>query len=63
MALSPEKVLLKWMNFHLKRGGYEKTLTNFSSDLKVYFCHSETLLVSLVWNTCCLAFHFSEIVK
>lgn len=34
MGLSPEKVLLKWMNFHLQRAGYKKTLTNFSSDLK-----------------------------
>lgn len=35
MALAPEKVLLKWMNFHLKKAGYEKEVTNFSSDLKV----------------------------
>ncbi|CAD5188761.1 fimbrin-1-like isoform X1 [Musa acuminata AAA Group] len=34
MGLSPEKMLLKWMNFHLKRAGYKKTVTNFSSDLK-----------------------------
>lgn len=34
MSLSPEKILLKWMNFHLKQGGYEQTVTNFSSDLK-----------------------------
>ncbi|XVF70769.1 hypothetical protein PTKIN_Ptkin11bG0188900 [Pterospermum kingtungense] len=34
MGLAPEKVLLKWMNFHLKKGGYEKTVSNFSSDLK-----------------------------
>ncbi|CAK8538876.1 unnamed protein product [Lathyrus sativus] len=34
LNLSPEKVLLKWMNFHLQRGGYEKTVKNFSSDLK-----------------------------
>ncbi|VFQ91771.1 unnamed protein product [Cuscuta campestris] len=34
MGLAPEKVLLKWMNFHLKKGGYQKTVTNFSSDLK-----------------------------
>ncbi|KAG6517826.1 hypothetical protein ZIOFF_021225 [Zingiber officinale] len=34
LNLSPEKMLLKWMNFHLKRGGYTKTITNFSSDLK-----------------------------
>ncbi|KAG6385216.1 hypothetical protein SASPL_154044 [Salvia splendens] len=34
MGLAPEKVLLKWMNFHLKRAGFEKQVTNFSSDLK-----------------------------
>lgn len=34
MGLSPEKVLLKWMNFHLQRAGYQKNVTNFSSDLK-----------------------------
>lgn len=36
MNLPPEKVLLKWMNFHLKKAGYKKTVTNFSSDVKVY---------------------------
>lgn len=35
MSLPPEKVLLKWMNFHLKKAGYEKQVTNFSSDVKV----------------------------
>ncbi|XP_039032331.1 fimbrin-5-like [Hibiscus syriacus] len=34
VGLAPEKVLLKWMNYHLKKGGYEITVTNFSSDLK-----------------------------
>ncbi|CAM8986918.1 unnamed protein product [Rhodiola kirilowii] len=34
MGLAPEKILLKWMNFHLKRAGYEKTVKNFSSDVK-----------------------------
>ncbi|XP_022753076.1 fimbrin-1-like isoform X2 [Durio zibethinus] len=34
MGLAPEKVLLKWMNFHLNKAGYEKTVTNFSSDVK-----------------------------
>lgn len=34
ISLSPEKVLLKWMNFHLKKAGYKKTVANFSSDLK-----------------------------
>lgn len=35
MGLAPEKVLLKWMNFHLKKAGYNKSVSNFSSDLKV----------------------------
>ena len=35
MGLAPEKVLLKWMNFHLKKAGYKKSVANFSSDLKV----------------------------
>ncbi|XP_050223937.1 fimbrin-1-like [Mercurialis annua] len=34
MGLAPEKLLLKWMNFNLKKGGYEKQVTNYSSDLK-----------------------------
>lgn len=34
MSLAPEKMLLKWMNFHLKKSGYKKTVTNFSSDVK-----------------------------
>ncbi|KAK6149376.1 hypothetical protein DH2020_016901 [Rehmannia glutinosa] len=34
IGLAPEKVLLKWMNFHLKKAGYKKNVTNFSSDLK-----------------------------
>lgn len=34
ISLAPDKVLLKWMNFHLKKAGYEKQVTNFSSDVK-----------------------------
>ncbi|CAM8944621.1 unnamed protein product [Rhodiola kirilowii] len=34
LGLAPEKILLKWMNFHLRRAGYKKTVKNFSSDLK-----------------------------
>ncbi|KAH0853062.1 hypothetical protein HID58_032678 [Brassica napus] len=34
VGLAPEKILLKWMNFHLKKAGYEKQVTNFSSDIK-----------------------------
>ncbi|KAG0449057.1 hypothetical protein HPP92_027545 [Vanilla planifolia] len=34
LNLAPEKMLLKWMNFHLQKAGYKKPVTNFSSDLK-----------------------------
>ncbi|KAL3821630.1 hypothetical protein ACJIZ3_007535 [Penstemon smallii] len=34
ISLPPEKLLLKWMNFHLKKAGYKKQVANFSSDLK-----------------------------
>lgn len=34
LSLAPEKMLLKWMNFHLKKAGYKKTINNFSSDVK-----------------------------
>ncbi|XP_016477423.1 fimbrin-2 [Nicotiana tabacum] len=34
MSLPPEKILLRWMNFQLKKAKYEKTVTNFSSDIK-----------------------------
>ncbi|KAL0389234.1 UNVERIFIED_CONTAM: Fimbrin-2 [Sesamum calycinum] len=34
MSLPPEKILLRWMNFQLRKGGYSRTVTNFSSDVK-----------------------------
>ena len=30
-----EKILLRWMNFHLRKAGHMKTVSNFSSDVKV----------------------------
>jgi hypothetical protein len=35
VTLAPDKMLLKWMNFHIKKAGYKKTVTNFSTDVKV----------------------------
>ncbi|KAA8543569.1 hypothetical protein F0562_021685 [Nyssa sinensis] len=34
MSLPPEKILLRWMNFQLKKTAYKKTVSNFSSDVK-----------------------------
>lgn len=50
IGLAPEKVLLKWMNFHLKKAGYEKQVTNFSSDVKVRRLH-RTLIDSCFSNS------------
>jgi hypothetical protein len=51
MGLAPEKVLLKWMNFHLKKAGYEKQVTNFSSDLKVTCpCYSFSSITYISYN-------------
>lgn len=30
-----EKILLRWMNFHLRKAGYKKIVSNFTSDVKV----------------------------
>ncbi|KAI4374428.1 hypothetical protein MLD38_012424 [Melastoma candidum] len=34
MSLPPEKILLRWMNFHLKKSEYRRIVTNFSFDVK-----------------------------
>lgn len=33
MKLSPEELLLRWVNFHLKKAGM--SISNFSADIKV----------------------------
>ncbi|KMZ60368.1 putative Fimbrin [Zostera marina] len=34
MNLTPEKMLLRWMNFQLKKACFERIISNFSSDVK-----------------------------
>merc|ERR1719210_2715598 len=34
MALSPEEILKRWMNYHLKESGSNKRINNFSGDIK-----------------------------
>ena len=33
-ALGPEKLLLRWVNYHLARAGYGNPINNFGSDIK-----------------------------
>lgn len=39
MKLSPEELLLRWANFHLKKAGM--SISNFSGDVKVTECSSD----------------------
>jgi len=34
MQLSPEQILIRWVNYHLVRSGCGRVITNFSSDIK-----------------------------
>lgn len=40
-SLSPEEMLLRWVNYHLENAG-TKTISNFSEDIKVPFQHRHT---------------------
>lgn len=35
MKLSPENILLRWVNYHLERAGSQRRITNFTTDIKV----------------------------
>lgn len=37
MKLSPENILLRWVNYHLERAGVPRRISNFTSDIKVKF--------------------------
>lgn len=49
LSLSPEKMLLRWMNHHLKKAGYKKTVNNFSSDVKVHMKKNASVYQTLVY--------------
>lgn len=33
MKLSPEAILLRWVNYHLERAGVSRRINNFQSDI------------------------------
>ena len=43
IKLSPENILLKWFNYHLKASGYEKKIENFSKENKNAYSFSEDI--------------------
>ncbi|KAJ3010493.1 hypothetical protein HKX48_007375 [Thoreauomyces humboldtii] len=34
LKLPPEQILLRWFNYHLKKAGWDRKVTNFSNDVK-----------------------------
>ena len=36
LKLSPEELLMRWVNYHLKNANHTRTISNFGNDLKVY---------------------------
>ena len=34
LKLPPETILIRWVNFHLAKSGYDKQINNLGSDLK-----------------------------
>ena len=40
LALSPEEILLRWFNYHLKEAGSSREVNNFSGDIKDSECYT-----------------------
>jgi len=41
--LSPEQILIRWVNYHLKRAGCGRQISNFTSDIKDSFAYVHLL--------------------
>ncbi|XP_035665743.1 plastin-2-like [Branchiostoma floridae] len=42
LKLSPEELLLRWVNYHLEKAGHNKRITNFGPDIKT--CRASNIL-------------------
>ncbi|ESZ97523.1 actin-bundling protein Sac6 [Sclerotinia borealis F-4128] len=51
LRLPPEKILLRWVNYHLKAANWPRRVTNFSSDVKD--AENYTVLLSQIAPECC----------
>eukprot|EP00164_Ancoracysta_twista_P001669 GFYU01002191.1.p1 GENE.GFYU01002191.1~~GFYU01002191.1.p1 ORF type:complete len:621 (-),score=255.31 GFYU01002191.1:97-1959(-) len=51
LRMSPEQILLRWFNFHLKAAGHERRVKNFSGDIKDSECYT-VLLHQLAADQC-----------
>lgn len=41
--LTPEQILIRWVNYHLQRAGVDRRLTNFTSDVVDSFCYTHLI--------------------
>ena len=50
MKLSPEEILLRWVNYHLEKSGSNKRIRNFGNDISVSFqeMYNHLVLIGLV---------------
>ncbi|KAJ3281291.1 hypothetical protein HK104_000099 [Borealophlyctis nickersoniae] len=51
LKLPPEQILLRWFNYHLKKAGWDRKVTNFSGDVKDAANYT-VLLNQLAPSTC-----------
>jgi len=51
LALSPEKILLRWINYHLAEAGYDKEISNFGADVKN--CEAYTVVMNRINPNIC----------
>jgi len=51
LKLSPEQILLRWFNYHLKKAGHPRQVKNFSTDIKDSECYT-ILLNQLAPDKC-----------
>jgi len=43
MMLSPEQILIRWVNYHLLRAGCGRQISNFTTDIKDSFAYTHLL--------------------
>lgn len=53
LKLPPEELLLRWINYHLRRANSTRTVTNFANDLQDSECY--TLLLNQIDSRCDLS--------
>jgi hypothetical protein len=49
MRLSPEEILLRWVNYHLEKSGSNKRIKNFGGDISVSYHETIYLDALKLW--------------